>query len=368
MRMVYGLVLTLALSAFGGCRDSGSAPAMYRNYLYRLGNVSGIDAPSAQLQHLLAPYPRRRELLLPTTDLRVGFTDFVALWDCELGSAIGERNSGLGRVQQASGRLLYEMEFLATARRCATTAGTTGRDRPGVDEKLQQQLRTIIAVKSGDLRNVFWNSTFAGTEFQHLLSVHTKPPGRDEVLSTDQVDTSLGYLLHLGSGLEGNSEFPAASDLEKHLFNLQTDHTVGKLLVGLELSLNGLDLASGILEQARSENRLCRDGIKTPRAEYLYNVFRKFYIAEIQQYLNRIHTPGQKLLTRLQELAAVIPFAKPRKFQTWEYAYLNTDNPHGLWQRYHAQLSRHTQAWQHLLKKCRMMPGGAAPANRRTPG
>src|SRR5690606_34717131 len=109
------IVLTWALSV-GACRID-SPEAQLTDYLTRIARVTGVVPALPAAGHLPA-YPARRDLTVATPRHTIDVAEFFELHGCDMGALVGYRNSPLGRLQGASQRLGYEMEWLAAARRC----------------------------------------------------------------------------------------------------------------------------------------------------------------------------------------------------------------------------------------------------------
>ena len=86
-----------------GCGPPQAEDVLY-DYSERVHNALELDAPS-DYQHSLPTYPRRRDLRLEQSDLRIGLLDLVSLDRCGLEKLVAERNSALGKVMPASQQL-----------------------------------------------------------------------------------------------------------------------------------------------------------------------------------------------------------------------------------------------------------------------
>lgn len=329
---------------------------MYENYLYRLGNVTGFKAQAPEASAAAYAYPRKRELVLKTEDIRIGFNFFFDLTECRLLQDISKRNTLLGRVQPASSKLLYEMKFFQKIGACAEQLSKGSAIKDEDRRAFIRRVLEIRRIKSNDLPKVLWNATFAGPEFRVLLSTATPPLQRNEEVAVAEIESALAYLTDLASHLHGRAPAISPRDFEQYYFTLQRDKTVGKLLKGLQLSRLSLAKASEILSKTEAANRLCPAGKKTIEADYLRNVFNKFYAGEVQPYVSRLYTATGPLLDALQRLLQAQKITPPPAFQTYHAALLDKANPTGLWQRFKHQLDEHTQAWQAVLKQCDLMP------------
>jgi hypothetical protein len=350
------LTFLSAVSLAGACVDA-SPESMYENYLYRLGNVTGVDAPDSPAWLLLPAYPRKRDLVLTTEDVRIGFVTYFDLADCDLLQEVSERNSSLGRVQPVTARLIYEMRFYQKISRCDEKL----QKMPGGDADFKNQIANVRRIKGADLPKVFWNATFASPEFAKLLG-SAPPLRRDEPASVTDIEFSLALLTRIGAALKTSPPPVGVDELERHYFRLQAGNTLGKLLQGLRLSHSNLLRASRMLKQAADTKHLCPHGKKTRKGEYLFNVFVKYYAGEVQPYLSRLHQATGPLLAAVDSLRRVQTAEVPEAFSDYYAAVLDPVAPQGLWQHFNQALREHTQAWQTVLKQCDLMP--SAPIGR----
>lgn len=327
---------------------------MFRNYSERLANVTGFQPPAAEILQPIPPYPRIRDLVLPEREVRVGVLSYLALGECGLLHDVSERNSSLGRVQAASGRLLYEIRFYEQISACERDVQLRRPD----DQDFPGELASIRRAKEAVLPRAFWNATFASPEFHTLLSTGTLPLRRNEKMSLTEVEASLAMLTRIGKGLQQGAAGLTLAVLERGYFELQRAKLAGKLLQGLHLSRDHLVRTTGILRQTAEARPICPMGRKTTRGEYLRNVFVKFYAGEVQPYIGLLHRQSALLLASLDTLLKVQTVEPPTAFLEFYERWLSTDNADGLWQSFDRAVKDHTRAWQAVLSQCGLMPRG----------
>ena len=350
-RLIVALLCSGVLTA---CNGGNEPAAMYRNYIARLGNVTGFEPRVSEALEEIPPYPRARDLATPEEEVRVGFLTYFALGECQLLQQVSERNSSLGRVQAASGRLLYEMRFFQQLSACESAVR---RSRPE-DRDFLDALASIRRAKEANLPRTFWNATFASLEFRTLLSTGAPALQRNETLSLGDVEAALGVLTHLGRNLLERPPDLDLAALEGQYYHLQAGKPVGKLVHGLHLSRHFLAQATEILRQTAEANRLCPMGNKTPRGGYLFNVLVTFYAGEVQPYISALHRQSAPLLAKLHRLRQVETVEPPGAFVDFYDRWLNPESADGLWLNFDRAVKEHTQAWQRVLQQCAMMPQG----------
>ncbi len=186
----------------------------------------------------------------------------------------------------------------------------------------------------------------------------TNPLQCNETVPVARFESPIRYLASPGARLAEAPSIPPG-EFEQHYFGLQAE-TGGKIVRALSLSGFYLDRAGRLLEQAASTERTCPMGEKTRRrrAEYLFNVFVKFYAGEVQPYISRLHQVASPLVESVKQLQKGQKVAIPPAFESYYAATLDPASEQGPWHGFNAALQRHSRAWQSVLKPCGMMPGG----------
>lgn len=338
--------------AVSGCTPSSDPEAFFDTLLERIANVTEVPMKSGNSPSALPSYPRPRDVVLPMDDIRVGFSTYIGLGRCGLVGEVSARNSSLGKFQSVTARLLYEKRFLGQLRGCISGLKPATED----EQKFLADLQSIESRKAALLPVVFWNATFGSPEFRVLLSTSTDPLAmRSEVSSSDILGA-----LHLISALGPNPESPIGgvgqSELESQYYRLQSSKLVGQLLQGMVITTHYMQQGSELLETVAAQNSLCPMGKKTVRGGYLFNVFQKFYIGEAQPYISLLHSRTRPIVEALDDLLKVQTVPLPEAFQGFYSETLSPEGPSSVWVRYNQALSRHTTAWQTVLKQCELMP------------
>lgn len=352
----YLLSLGVAWFAANGCSNIQAPDAMFENYLYRLANVTGFSAESSQESIQLLSYPRKRDITVPVTEIRVGLLDFVDFEECGLMHEISVRNSSLGRVQADSSRLLYEIRFFQGIKKCENQLRQSENPIDDRETAFLQRLAGIRKQKEEVLPAIYWNATFSSPEFRSFVSLATDPFQDAKDIALTELEAAFGALTGIGQKLYSDSTIISKSELEKHYFSLNAGRTGGKLLKGMQLAEFHLAKGTQILQQTAKANKLCPMGKKTQKAGYLHNVFLKFYIGEVQPYLSRLHQSGQTLLPRLDELFKAQRVSAPAAFNRYYAAMLDPHSTLGVWKKFERQIKLHTKSWQSVLDQCGLMP------------
>lgn len=356
-RWCISLLILAVLGLLSGCTDTSSPTVMFERALERIANATGVEPGPPPARLPLPPYPRPRDLRLEPLDLRVGFAGLIRLGECRLLGEVTARNSSLGKFQADSSRLLYELRFYRELTLCQGQQAS----KPAPDTEFLSQLREIESGKRRNLAIAFWNATFASPEFRNLLNTFGEPLPRDDESSPTAITEALGQFVMIGQELTTGALYLDAGKVEAHYKTLGSAQSIGPLLQGMSASLEYFERGSDLLETVAGQNRLCPLGRKTPRGEIVFNVFRKFYIGEIQPYVSQLHRTARPIMDSLDQLVRVQTVALPPAFLDFQAATFAPDAAAGaLWPAFQAGIARHTRAWQAVLRQCQLMPGMSA--------
>ncbi|RDE24311.1 DUF3080 family protein [Motiliproteus coralliicola] len=330
---------------------------MLEDYLQRVANVLEVEpqAGSSQTQAKVLPLPSRRDRRLATQELRSGLLDSLELRHCGLLPLIAERNSSLGKVMKPSIQLNYELQFFAKLQPCLRR----DQQQSISDAAFSEQLRQIYQIKSTNLIPVWWNSVFASEAMERNLSLSRPPipleghPGYGDSLRALEVMVSLAGPLSPPA-----DPFPLPKQLER----LESGHESlyngeygSQLFSSIQLLIDILNRTSLTLDRATRQRPLCLNGRSSTQAEYLRNVFDRYYGGGVQPYLSRTYRNGRSWLELMDQLAQ-----QARPSSDWDRYHRQMLDPvaeNGLWQQFEQAIQRHTRSWRQVLSSCGLMPG-----------
>lgn len=352
-KSIVAWLLLSATLAIVGC-DRSSPEAMLENYASRVGNTLDEDIETDfETDGRLPLFPARRDRLQPLTDIRQGLIEVLALRHCDLLHLIAERNSSLGKVMPPSQQLVYELRFLDRLRSCRRRLDQT----PNADSELLAQVNKIYAVKQRELPAALWNAIYVSGEMELNFSRGDPPLA----LSTDSGTPPAISALERLAGLVRLISKPdwvlptLLDEIEQPYEALNRDRFGSQWLKSVLLLTETLERTAEGIEKREARYPLCPQQRPTPDAKILMNVFTKFYAGEVQPYLARVHRDGRRWRALHEELIHRLP-AADAMLRYWDEVFAE-NNPDSLWRRYNDARDRHTRAWQHVLRRCGLMPG-----------
>ena len=329
-------LLILLLAGLGGC--SNPVEPLLDDYRTGLEQITGRQADNnTRVQPLT--WPDRRDRQLPIDEIRVGLLRFFNLYDCELFAPVNDRNSVMGKLMPASRRLVYELEFLRAARRCADKLVAAGEDQQFVVE-----FDGIVTRKHDDLYRVLWNATLASEEMQKAFSLAVEP------LLPEAVDQGYGATLQALQYFERISRQPEQievdiSQLEQHNYQLQDHRFGGRVLVSVATMIEALEATEPLLIAAIDADPDCGGAA--------LRQFSTDRLRPLQSYADRLYRQGGELLRTINRLIDAISVTIPARFADYRAKRLALTGPDSLWQRFEQLYRRHHLHWQTLTARCR---------------
>lgn len=332
MMLIRTLVLLSSLCTLTACLEQDEARAQFENYHTRLANV--LDTEPLALES--SPYialPRKRDLVVPLEDVRMGVLDAYELRECGLFQLIAERNSILGKVQDAFHRLSYETQLLATITSCLA----------GIEsESLRNQLLDVQQQKQAQYPKVYLNTVTGSDAWRQQLT-----PISATMIAPDAPFPHSEALLAINSfsGITNNN-----GDITALQEPIEKQRYLGTLFYSLDESRRWLEATTKQLYRDDA-SVICGQNRNPTRLNYLRNVFDKFFVGEIQPYLaklNALYLDAQPALEQLNQSTI-----GQNAFDAYRKAYFAGDH----YRAFRHAVKDHVQYWQQLFKRCDIQIG-----------
>lgn len=356
MQLSFISILSLSLLLSGCSRDTPEA--MLDNYLYRLSNTLDLPQPKTYEPKVRLLFPAKRERILNTTEIREGLLDVLKLERCNLLPLIAQRNSSLGKVATPSIKLGYELKFYSLLNQCRRSLSAN----IDIDTKLLARINEIYTVKRNNLAAELWNGIYTSEAIELNFSLRQLPLPLQDNGSPQQTIKALEILVALTSFTLDEYETVTINieQLDSAINTLHSNRSGSEIFSSLEILTYYLQRATQLLDQAHLNNQLqCYSSRPSRQAKILENVFRKFYIGEVQTYLGMSHRYASQWLelnTRLLNNLKQFNLSIPKGMETYSTALLSKTTANSLWSNYTQARNKHTRAWQKLLKQCGLMP------------
>lgn len=297
-------------------------------YLARIASVQQVEAHAAPAIHAQR-LADKRQLLIDIEPISLGLLDSYQLRYCGLFDAIAERNSILGKVQDDFRNLDYQVTLYEGLARCLI--------EPKIDQALRQRLGDIRQLKRTELTQHWNNLLFTSEAMRAQLASHRWYWSQRDY---GTIKPALKKLKNWDDYIDNPDKADRPTPITPYQQTFETQPLLGDLFFSMTNLTDWLTTLTSQLQ--RNDNLiLCgphRDPTKVTR---LQNVFRKFYIGEIQPYLAQVDSAYLSIANDLT------PFShenSPFPIETVHHAFRQ------------ATLD-HVAYWQALFKRCGVKVG-----------
>ncbi|WP_240435527.1 DUF3080 domain-containing protein [Photobacterium salinisoli] len=329
---ICGLFIILA-----GC-DRQSSDNQFADYADRLASVLEVSSPK-EPDTLLPPLPEVGDMLQRTEDVRMGLIDAYGLRKCGLFHLIAERNSVLGKVQDRTRQLRYELLLLDGIGHCIATLPE--------DDNLRAQLIQVQSTKEDDLPKYLWNMLLTGEEWQKQFKPAHSAFSLDTIPDATATMQAMSGLAHIASQISAQLSVSAqsAERLLSYEENIHTSRYLGQLFYSMARATDWLNTTTALLDQ-NDTTVVCGPNRNQQKANFLENVFYKFFVTDIQPYLASLDARYQDIQPDLQTLFAIPN--RPAALADYHSFYIDGD----VHRQFRDATLNHVSYWQTLFKRC----------------
>ncbi|CAG19897.1 DUF3080 domain-containing protein [Photobacterium profundum] len=337
-----GLFFSIALLT--GC-ERNSTELAFQSYHDRLASVLDVDTKPPPTTSMI-PFPDVRELTLPNPDVRISLLNAYELRKCDLFHLIAERNSILGKVQDRTHQLQYELLLINGLNRCIAIF-----DNQSIldnNSALHTELVLLETLKQQQLPHHLWNMVVGGKEWRQQFS---------PVSVTFELNHFPGFVesqeaFRNIAGITTNilTKIPTSKQsIDALLYHQEQIHLFryyGQLFYSMTRARDWL-LATTALLEAQENTISCGLNRNQQKATYLRNVFFKFFAEPIQPYLAELDSQYQQLQPDLITAFSII--SPPLDaFTPYHRTYIEGQ----LHASFRAATLKHVKFWQRTFKRC----------------
>ncbi|MBW8191543.1 DUF3080 domain-containing protein [Neiella marina] len=338
---IIAIVSTLLALAYNRKTDGDYVFNQYSERLARVLEIDAEDLPPHAIQPSLIPLTTRTSANAMQA-YQLSVEDWWSIKHCRINQLIAQRNSSLGRVQQASQRLKYEMAIVSALKQCALT--TTEPHQTSL-------LDTLLKHKQQQLINVWhhlWLSDEALSKSFVLASSGLSITSKQTQAEMATIEQSLQYLKGISEQIKTLSQ-SSMSNLDDALVPVAFDgvmeslyHSNGlaKLWFSQHLALQTLTTSSQLLSRTQV-------ACNAQQTVLIKQFFGNYYSKQVQPQLVLLQRYGQRIDRILQPLLATFPHAIALRYQQVQQH-----------QPLAAAIQQHAELWQQQLADCGVKPGG----------
>ncbi|WP_152557143.1 DUF3080 family protein, partial [Photobacterium sanctipauli] len=185
------------------------------------------------------------------------------------------------------------------------------------------------------------------------LTLFHQPFSLNEFYGFNESLNAFKYLLYLSSQINDQQSVPdkQAERVLYHQEQIHPHHYFGQLIYSISLSSQWLDAITTMLE-SQEQRIICGEGRNQQTAQYLTNVFYKFFATDLQSYLAELDSQYLEIQPILSQLLLQHSLKTPEMTPYINY-YLMGE----MHEDFRRATLAHVQFWQRVFKRCNIKVG-----------
>ncbi|PQJ49250.1 hypothetical protein BTO01_27655 [Vibrio jasicida] len=329
--------LVLPTTLLSGCNDwFNPEKAVFEKYNQRLANV--LDTSESELEASPAvTIPDKRELFQELPRLSLGLLESYQLRQCGLFNLLAEKNSQLGKVQDAFYDFDYQINLLRTLNGCMSNYPLSDEENTKLNGLYDQKWHHLtVHLDNMLLTSDAMRKQLTGSEWLPLESKDQVAHVRDAFLALDEMYQTPYRAL---------SRLPDVT-IVNYQEEIEKTRLVGRLYYTLIDATHWLEQTTHMLE-ANQDKIICGANRDTTQFRYLRNVFQTIYVAEVQPYMAYVDSTYQQLDGGLSLVE--------KRMQAHGANY-GIEKAHD---QFREETMKHVQFWKNLFKRCGVKVGNS---------
>ncbi|WP_045404375.1 DUF3080 domain-containing protein [Vibrio jasicida] len=329
--------LVLPTTLLSGCNDwFNSEKAVFEKYNQRLANV--LDTSESELEASPAvTIPDKRELFQELPRLSLGLLESYQLRQCGLFNLLAEKNSQLGKVQDAFYDFDYQTNLLRTLNGCMSDYPLSDEENTKLNGLYDQKWHHLtVHLDNMLLTSDAMRKQLTGSEWLPLESKDQVAHVRDAFLALDEMYQTPYRAL---------SRLPDVT-IVNYQEEIEKTRLVGRLYYTLIDATHWLEQTTHMLE-ANQDKIICGANRDTTQFRYLRNVFQTIYVAEVQPYMAYVDST-------YQQLDGGLSFVEKR--MQAHGANYGIEKAHD---QFREETMKHVQFWKNIFKRCGVKIGNS---------
>ncbi|WP_104036795.1 DUF3080 domain-containing protein [Vibrio jasicida] len=329
--------LVLPTTLLSGCNKwFNPEKAVFEKYNQRLANV--LNTSESELEASPAvTIPDKRELFQELPRLSLGLLESYQLRQCGLFNLLAEKNSQLGKVQDAFYDFDYQTNLLRTLNGCMSNYPLSDEENTKLNGLYDQKWHHLtVHLDNMLLTSDAMRKQLTGSEWLPLESKDQVAHVRDAFLALDEMYQTPYRAL---------SRLPDVT-IVNYQEEIEKTRLVGRLYYTLIDATHWLEQTTHMLE-ANQDKIICGANRDTTQFRYLRNVFQTIYVAEVQPYMAYVDSTYQQLDGGLSLVE--------KRMQAHGANY-GIEKAHD---QFREETMKHVQFWKNLFKRCGVKIGNS---------
>ena len=330
-------ILTL-LILMVGCSEQPRD--IHLEYQQRLSHA--IDRPLAKAEKL-SNIPQPIPSPFNEHTISVGVLQLAQLNKCSLSTLIAEHNSQLGKLATPASKLIYQIEFIKAAPACLKVLDENSNS--------YQQISASLINKKTLLANHFKHFLYNDVELKKTWQ-----------LTHYELDTNFNGLVETELALKRIATIKEQIDASDYQ-SINTQHIYKSLA-----QLNRFNFSQALITATRNQiylNEITTDYLKNnlelgtlcnpiknkKQAQIISNIFRKYYLKQLQPYQSQLTGALERLMPFYETL-----WGDNMDNQSALGKQLFNSNEKNLLSRLKKSAKNHVVWWQGFYKQCEISP------------
>ncbi|WP_350545931.1 DUF3080 domain-containing protein [Pseudoalteromonas sp. 5-MNA-CIBAN-0065] len=330
-------LLVVCFIALTACSDKPSNAN--HTYIQRLANTLDLQPVTPKP---LVPLSLIPLTVLSDSNITLGIIQLASLSHCKLNVLISEHNNQLGKTATAASILIYQIKFIQSAQQCLTSLEK--------DSSIYKKILAATEHKQNNLMHYFNSMLYKESELNRIWQLSSRelsitPAGFSDTVNAVTKLVNIKQQITKQQFAQINSEhlFAALEQLNKYQFNQQLIQSVRT-----QIALN--NSATQFINTINI-SQLCQAGKNNNQAQIVNNIFKKYYLGQVQPYQ--------------AQLAGYLETLQPLYQQLWYKTAITSKPINNLLQpnansnllnqlKYSAK--NHVLWWQVFYKTCEISP------------
>ncbi|MGR5211282.1 DUF3080 domain-containing protein [Vibrio rotiferianus] len=275
----------LSTTMLNGCNEwLAPEKAMFEKYNQRLANV--LDTSKVELDASPAvTIPDKRDLFQELPRLSIGLLESYQLRQCGLFNLLAEKNSQMGKVQDAFYDFDYQTKLLRTLNGCLNDYPLSDEERAKLSELYDQKWHHLMVhLDNMLLTSEAMRKQLTGSDWLPMDS-------KDQVAHVRAAFQALDAMYQ--TPFRTLSRLPDVT-IVNYQEELEKTRLVGRLYYTLVDATKWLEHTTHMLQE-NQDRIFCGTNRDTTQFRYLRNVFQSIYVAEVQPYMALVDRTYQQL-------------------------------------------------------------------------
>ncbi|WP_045398555.1 DUF3080 domain-containing protein [Vibrio campbellii] len=327
--------LSLSITLLSGCNEwFNPEKAVFEKYNQRLANVLDVSESALEPSPAIT-IPDKRELFQELPRLSLGLLESYQLRQCGLFNLIAEKNSQLGKVQDAFYDFDYQTSLLRTLNGCLSGYPLSDEESTKLSGLYDQKWHHLtVHLDNMLLTSDAMRKQLTGSAWLPLESKDQIAHVRDAFLVLNAMYQTPYRTL---------SRLPETT-IVNYQEELEKTRLIGRLYYTLIDATHWLNHTTQMLE-ANQDKIICGANRDTTQFRYLRNVFQSIYVAEVQPYMAFVDGT-------YQQLEGGINLVERR--MAAHGARYGIEEAH---EQFRRETLEHVQFWKGLFKRCGVTVG-----------